>query len=137
MNLIRLHGIINEKSYYERAEKIFESTAERLVKYPFILTKMVNALQKHVRPVKQVPMQVQILFSNYTFHSWLQSVDDHLKLLATSTDTPTAYICENFECSLPFTSFNFQHSADGAVQLERSMVQLYCSSSNIGRKLAA
>ncbi|EJW81494.1 hypothetical protein WUBG_07596 [Wuchereria bancrofti] len=126
MNLIRLHGIINEKSYYERAEKIFESTAERLVKYPFILTKMVNALQKHVRPVKQVIVVgsrsseitkqmlsliskrfdcLRILISlDPEKDSWLQSVDDHLKLLATSTDTPTAYICENFECSLPFTS---------------------------------
>ncbi|VDM06619.1 unnamed protein product [Wuchereria bancrofti] len=120
MNLIRLHGIINEKSYYERAEKIFESTAERLVKYPFILTKMVNALQKHVIVVgsrsSEITKQMLSLISKRfdclrilisldpEKDSWLQSVDDHLKLLATSTDTPTAYICENFECSLPFTS---------------------------------
>lgn len=45
------------------------------------------------------------IFKNYQFiDSWLQSVDDHLKFLAVSTDTPTAYICENVECSLPITS---------------------------------
>ncbi|KAK6104096.1 hypothetical protein QQG55_14980 [Brugia pahangi] len=54
MNLARIHSIINEKSYCERAQKIFESTAERLVKYPFILTKRINALQRHVRSDKQV-----------------------------------------------------------------------------------
>lgn len=67
MNLIRLYGITNEKTYNERAQKIFESAAESLEKYPFALTKMVSALQKHVRPIKQVPTQVQILSSSYRF----------------------------------------------------------------------
>uniref|UniRef100_A0A0R3RFR1 Thioredox_DsbH domain-containing protein n=1 Tax=Elaeophora elaphi TaxID=1147741 RepID=A0A0R3RFR1_9BILA len=53
-NLVRLYGITNEKTYHERAQKIFESAAQSLEKYPFALTKMVSALQKHVRPIKQI-----------------------------------------------------------------------------------
>lgn len=54
MNLVRLYGITNEKTYNERAHKIFEGAAETLDKYPFALPKMVTALQKHVHPIKQV-----------------------------------------------------------------------------------
>ncbi|VBB32382.1 unnamed protein product [Acanthocheilonema viteae] len=126
MNLVRLYGITNEKTYNERARKIFESAAETLNKYPFAVAKMVCALQKHIRPTKQVVVvgsrnnettkQMLSLVSKHfdclkvsisldlERDSWLQSVDDHLKVLATSTDTPTVYICENFECSLPVTS---------------------------------
>ncbi|CAG9531280.1 unnamed protein product [Cercopithifilaria johnstoni] len=126
MNLVRLYGITGEKTYNERAHKIFESAAQTLNKYPFALAKMVSALQKYVRPIKQVVVvgsrnnettKQMLLHVSKRFDclkilisldpekdSWLQSVDDHLKLLATSTDTPTVYICENFECSLPITS---------------------------------
>ncbi|EFO20624.1 hypothetical protein LOAG_07864 [Loa loa] len=148
MNLLTRYDIINGKTYNEQAQKIFESVTERLRKYPFVLTKMVSILQKHVIVVG-------------SRNSWLQNVNDHLKLLVTATDFSTAYICEKFECSLPVTSvkelkdnrktfalksevnvfddifrkFNFQHTDDGAAQQEHSMLQLYCSNSSIGRKL--
>ncbi|OZC11349.1 hypothetical protein X798_01765 [Onchocerca flexuosa] len=126
MNLVRLYGITNKKTYNERAQKIFESAAELLDKYPSILTKMISALQKHVHPIKKIIVTgsrsnettkqmlslvskrfdcLRILISlDPEKDLWLQSIDDHLKLLATSTDIPTAYICENFECSAPVVS---------------------------------
>uniref|UniRef100_A0A915PGZ6 DUF255 domain-containing protein n=1 Tax=Setaria digitata TaxID=48799 RepID=A0A915PGZ6_9BILA len=126
MNLIRLYGIINKRSYYERVQKIFENAAESLEKHPFVLTKMVSALQKHVVPIKKVIVagsrsnettgQMLSLISKHFDYQrilisldpevdlWLQSVNDHLKQLATSTNTPTTYICENFECSMPIKS---------------------------------
>ncbi|VDO07502.1 unnamed protein product [Brugia timori] len=206
--MARIHSIINEKSYSERAQKIFESTAERLVKYPFILTKRINALQRHVRSVivvgsrsNEITKYMLSLISKRfdcmgilipldpEKDSWLPNVDDHLKLLATSTVLPlsTSVKISSARCHLDelnvrgkdkrlisvslrkysrvlhkgkkieklnsevdvfddllftyFTDlsdkFNFQHSADGAAQLERSMVQIYCSSNNIGCKLTA
>ncbi|VDK67335.1 unnamed protein product [Litomosoides sigmodontis] len=126
MNLVRLYGITNQKTYNERAHKIFEGAAETLDKYPFALPKMVTALQKHVHPIKQIIVvgsrnnettKQMLSFISKRFDClkiltsldpdkdlWLQSIDDHLKVLATSTCSPTAYICENFECSLPVTS---------------------------------
>lgn len=62
------------EAYRERAQKIFDSAAERLEKYPFILTKMITALQRHGRPPKQVSNLPNIVvsdFSNFLIFSFL------------------------------------------------------------------
>ncbi|VDN02553.1 unnamed protein product [Thelazia callipaeda] len=126
MNLIRLYGISYQKSFSDRAVKIFESAAKDLKNHPFLLPKMISAFLMHEKRMRQVIVvgsrdceTTQQMLSIISKHFdcrrvlvsldpakdlWLQSVNDHFKHLAMSTDGVMTYICEDFKCLLPIAS---------------------------------
>uniref|UniRef100_A0A914W577 DUF255 domain-containing protein n=1 Tax=Plectus sambesii TaxID=2011161 RepID=A0A914W577_9BILA len=124
LNLVRLADAFDKSEYRDRARKIFAGFSQRLAKHSFILPKMITAYQRWTRPPTQVVIVgsrddkgVQGLLKAVadTFVPWksLIALDaekdgwlidrvSHYKSLSTAMDgKPTAFVCENFSCSLP------------------------------------
>lgn len=125
-NLLRLSNFIDKPEYIEKANKILTVFNERLMKIPLAVPEMVSGLLFSLSTTKQIilvgdpgsedltalidclnsqfiPNKVLII-SNGQNDSFLKSKLDILQTLTKKDGKATAYVCENYTCSLPVTS---------------------------------
>ncbi|CAG2247566.1 Spermatogenesis-associated protein 20 [Mytilus edulis] len=125
-NLLRLSNFIDKPEYGEKANKILTVFNERLMKIPLAVPEMVSGLLFSLSTTKQIilvgdpgsedltalidclnshfiPNKVMIK-SDGQNDSFLKSKLDILQTLTKKDGKATAYVCENYTCSLPVTS---------------------------------
>ncbi|XP_063446379.1 spermatogenesis-associated protein 20-like isoform X1 [Mytilus trossulus] len=125
-NLLRLSNFIDKPEYIEKANKILTVFNERLMKIPLAVPEMVSGLLFSLSTTKQIilvgdpgsedltalidcvnshfiPNKV-LIKSDGQNDSFLKSKLDILQTLTKKDGKATAYVCENYTCSLPVTS---------------------------------
>ncbi|XP_005999653.1 spermatogenesis-associated protein 20 [Latimeria chalumnae] len=126
LNLMRLANYTGQMNWSDKSRQIFSAFSERLLKIPIVLPEMVRALMAQHKTFKQVvicgdteaedtealidcvnshfvPFKV-FLLADGNSESFLYKNLPFLSSLENTTGRATAFVCENFTCSLPVTS---------------------------------
>ncbi|CAG5131387.1 unnamed protein product [Candidula unifasciata] len=126
MNLLRLSTILDNTHWREMAERIFKVFAERIENTPVAVPELVSAVMFYHSSPKQIIIVgdrngedtkglIKTLHKHYLPHKVLLVSDgstdsflrEHVKILSSLVcvdGKATAYVCENFTCSLPVNS---------------------------------
>jgi len=132
MNLLRLAVLVDRKDYREKAESIFRAFGSEVAQSPAAFERLLCALDFYRDRVKEIVIVgepgssetdalIRTLFDRYLpnkvfIHTSDLQPDTTMPLLkgkGRKNGKPTAYVCENYNCSLPVTE-----PADLAKQLE-------------------
>ncbi|KAK6732775.1 hypothetical protein RB195_016879 [Necator americanus] len=124
-NLVRLYDYFEATEYKRKAEKIVAASSSRLIKYPFILTKMISGYHRMVKGSAEIMIVGKA--SDEKVAAFRKEIDSHHiwnKLLLfldptednsfitdqcstyaemLKTNEPTVFICRNFACGAPIT----------------------------------
>jgi len=122
-NLVRLSSFTDDKKYLERAEEIIKASVTLLSKLPLALPELVSNYMMYLQPRKQVIIAgdresedtkelLKCVHSHYMPNkvlmlcdgkqdSFLASKLSVFKTLERKDGKATAYVCENYTCSLP------------------------------------
>ncbi|XP_067672484.1 spermatogenesis-associated protein 20-like [Haliotis asinina] len=123
MNLLRLSHFLHRPEWQDQSEKIFRVFSERLTQVPIAVPELASALLFHMSTPKQIiiagdresedtksllrtvhkyflPNKV-LLLADGKVDSFLYKNLDILKTLQKVDGKATAYVCENYSCSLP------------------------------------
>ncbi|XP_005092543.1 spermatogenesis-associated protein 20 isoform X2 [Aplysia californica] len=126
MNLLRLAAMLNDRELHGKAERIFRVFSERLEKVPIAVPELASALMFYHATPKQIVVVgdkdsedtqnlLKVVHSNFLPNKVLllssgqadSFVGHHLEIISQLTKVDgqaTAYVCENFACSLPVNS---------------------------------
>ncbi|XP_077595715.1 spermatogenesis-associated protein 20 [Stigmatopora nigra] len=124
-NLLRLSQYTGRPEWHERCQQLLAAFSERLTNVPIALPEMVRALMAHHRTLKQIVIcgqrdsqdtkeLLQVVNSLFLPHKVLMLLDgtsdsylrQRLPALASAFGpggAATAYVCQDFTCSLPVT----------------------------------
>lgn len=125
-NLIRLSSFVDQKSYITRAEEIIKASVTLLSKIPLALPELVSNYIMYLQPRKQIIIAgdrdsqdtkdlLKCVHSHYMPNKVLMLCDGKqdgflasklsvFKTLERKDGKATAYVCENYTCSLPVNS---------------------------------
>ncbi|EPB66653.1 hypothetical protein ANCCEY_14256 [Ancylostoma ceylanicum] len=127
-NLIRLYDYFEDTECKRKAEKIVAASSSRLIKYPFILTKMISGYHRMVKGSTEIMVVGKA--TDEKVGAFLKEIQSYniwnklLLLLDPSVDNsyitersptyaemlksnePTVFICSNFACGAPLTSLD-------------------------------
>jgi uncharacterized protein YyaL (SSP411 family) len=123
--LLRLYHLVGNEEYRTKAETILRSYYDAMVSQPFGFAHMLCALDQYLHPAKEIVIVgersdarttdlIKEIHSLYLPNKALQlfapgeSLENVSPLLAGKQQIdgrPTAYVCENFTCSAPVTSW--------------------------------
>lgn len=125
-NLIRLSSFVDQKSYTTKAEEIIKASATLFSKIPLAIPELMSNYVMYLQPKKQIiiagdrdsqdtkdllkcvhshymPNKVLILCDGKQ-EGFLASKLSVFKTLERKESKATAYVCENYTCSLPVNS---------------------------------
>lgn len=124
LNLLELYGLTLNKSYKEKAVKVFQAAGNRLAKYPPSYSQLVIALDYYLDDAKEVAvvgsksskdtdqilsyLQKTFLPNQVTAYSTPDKTDE-VPILNKKTERKgktTVYVCEDFICKAPTTNLN-------------------------------
>ncbi|XP_049615794.1 spermatogenesis-associated protein 20 isoform X2 [Syngnathus scovelli] len=97
-NVLRLSQYTGRQEWLQRCQKLLAAFSERLTKLPIALPEMVRALMAQHHMLKQVLM---LLDGNSD--AFLRELLPALSSMCMQGGVATAYVCQDFTCSLPVT----------------------------------
>jgi len=123
--LLRLYHLVGAEDYHTRAETILRSYYDAMVSQPFGFAHMLCALDQYLHPAKEIVIVgersdarttdlIREIHSLYLPNKAVQvfapgeSLEKVSPLMAGKQQIdgrPTAYVCQNFTCSAPVTSW--------------------------------